>query len=66
LALLPGVFLGLFGSILFALVARQFERPPLPIYFLPIVLTTAYFAACRIILAPSWNRRAELLSGRSR
>jgi H+/Cl- antiporter ClcA len=64
LSLLPGIALGLFGSILFALIAREFDRPPLPIYVLPLVLTAAYFAACRIILAPSWNRRANLLSGR--
>lgn len=64
LAAFPGLFLGLLGSILFALIARQFDRPALPVYFLPVVLTTAYFAACRIILAPSWNRRANLLSGR--
>jgi hypothetical protein len=66
LALLPGVFLGLIGSILFRLLTWGLGRPALSVAAFPIVLTTAYFFVCRFLLAPAWNRRAKLLSnGRS-
>lgn len=63
MAVLPGVFFGLLGSILYVLIARAIEHPPLPIYVLPILFTAACFGACRVVLAPSWNRRATLLMG---
>ena len=64
IAVLPGVFFGLLGSIFYALMARLTEQPALPIYVLPMLFTIACFAACRVVLAPSWNRRATLLLGR--
>jgi hypothetical protein len=64
IALLPGIFFGLLCSISYALIARAFDRPPVAIHVLPILFSAAYFAALRIVLAPSWNRRAALLMGR--
>jgi hypothetical protein len=64
IAVLPGIFFGLLFSIVYALIARAFGHPPLPIFVLPILFSVACFAACRIVLAPSWNRRATLLMGR--
>jgi hypothetical protein len=64
IAVLAGVFFGLLGSILYALIARAGDHPPLPLPVLPILFSAAIFGACRIVLAPSWNRRATLLLGR--
>lgn len=66
LATLPGVLLGLVGSIVFRLFTLVLERPGLPVGVFPFVLTMAYFFILRFVVAPSWNRRATLLSnGRS-
>ncbi|HMJ10808.1 MAG TPA: hypothetical protein VK524_05345 [Polyangiaceae bacterium] len=64
IALLPGIFFGLLCSIVYALIARPFAHPPLPIHVLPILFSAAIFAGWRLVLAPSWNRRAMLLMGR--
>jgi hypothetical protein len=64
MAALPGVFFGLLCSILYALSARAFEHPTMPIYVLPILFSAACYGVCRVVLAPSWNRRARLLMGR--
>ncbi len=64
LAILPGVFLGLIGSIVFRLITLVLGRPALPVGIFPLVLTLAYFLVCRFVLAPSWNRRASLLTNR--
>lgn len=63
IAVLPGILFGLLGSILYVLIARLTEQPALPVYVLPILFSAACFAACRVVLAPSWNRRATLLMG---
>lgn len=66
LAIMPGVAFGLLGSISFQVVAQLLVRPALPLYAFPLLLTTFYFCVVRLLLAPSWNRRADLLSnGRS-
>jgi hypothetical protein len=62
LAMFPGVTLGLLGSILFRALAHRLGRPALPIYVFPFLLTAFYFFLCRMLLAPSWNRRAALLT----
>jgi hypothetical protein len=64
IAVLPGIFFGLLCSILYALVARAADRPALPLHVLPVLFSAACFALCRIVFAPSWNRRATLLMGR--
>jgi hypothetical protein len=63
IALLPGIFFGLLCSILYALVARAVDRPALPLHVLPVLFSAACFGLCRIVFAPSWNRRATLLLG---
>jgi hypothetical protein len=59
---LPGLCLGLLGSVLCAMVARFLGKPALPVYVFPLFLTVAYFVACQLIIVPSWNRRAARLS----
>lgn len=62
LAILPGVALGLFGSILLGAIALVLGRPTLPVYVFPLLLSTFYFLVCRVVLAPAWNRRASMLT----
>jgi hypothetical protein len=66
LAVLPGSALGLFGSLVYRFLAALLGRPALPVFVFPILLTAFYFLTCRFLLAPPWNRRANLLTrGRS-
>jgi hypothetical protein len=64
IAIISGVFVGLLFSIVYALIARLVDHAPLPLHVLPVLFSAACFGACRIVLAPSWNRRATLLMGR--
>jgi hypothetical protein len=61
-AVLLGVPLGLFGSILLSLFARLVEqRAPALMYF-PVVLTLGYWCVARFTLARAWNLRAARLA----
>jgi hypothetical protein len=62
LATFPGLALGLLGSVLVGALAHSLNRPSLPVYVFPSLLTGFYFLVCRMLLAPSWNRRAALLT----
>lgn len=62
LAGLPGVCLGLLGSILLLLVCRAVGKDAPPVYAFPLALTGVYFAVCRLTIAPAWNRRAQRMS----
>ncbi|HMA93666.1 MAG TPA: hypothetical protein VKP30_13335 [Polyangiaceae bacterium] len=62
LAILLGGGFGALGNILLLLIARALERPALPIFAFPLLLTAFYFLASCLVLAPSWNRRASLLT----
>lgn len=62
LAILPGAAFGLLGSNLLGAVATLLGRPVFPIYLFPFTLSAFYFLLCRLVLAPAWNRRANLLS----
>ncbi len=64
IAVLIGGAFGLAGSIVLALMARAAQRPPLPIYVFPLVLTAVYFCVCQLSIVPAWNRRALRLSKR--
>jgi hypothetical protein len=59
---LPGVAFGLLGSFITRALGVLLERPTGSPLAFPLVLTVFYFLACRVVLAPAWNRRAELLS----
>lgn len=62
LALLPGVPLGLVGSIIYRMLALHLGRPWLPVYVFPTLLSGFYFLVGRVFLAPPWNRRAAKLT----
>ena len=61
-ALLLGVPLGLFASIVLLLAARLLERPAPPLIGFPLVLTFGYWLIAHITLARAWNRRAARLA----
>ncbi|HEY8944150.1 MAG TPA: hypothetical protein VIM73_07805 [Polyangiaceae bacterium] len=63
-ALLLGVPLGLFGSIVVALMARELGKAPPALLVFPVVLTAVYFFAAQLTLFRAWNRRAQLLARR--
>lgn len=62
MAALPGIGLGLFGSILLLLAARAVGQAAPPVYAFPLALTCIYFAVCRLTIVPAWNRRAARIS----
>lgn len=62
LAILPGVGFGLFGNIVLLVIARTLSRPSIPVYAFPLMLTAFYFLLSCLLVAPSWNRRASLLT----
>ena len=64
-AVLIGGAFGLPGSILLGLMARAAQRPALPVYVFPLVLTAVYFCVCQLSIVPAWNRRALRLSKRA-
>jgi hypothetical protein len=61
LALLPGVAFGALGTLVLEAAARTLSQPLVPWYSFPATLIGLYFAACLLIVAPAWNRRAERL-----
>jgi hypothetical protein len=62
LAVLVGGGFGVPGSVLLALIARAAQRPPLPLFVFPLVLTIVYFSICQLSIVPAWNRRAQALA----
>jgi hypothetical protein len=66
LALIPAALFGALGSLALDLAARTFEQPPVPWYSFPATLLGLYFAACSLLVAPPWNRRAARLARISR
>jgi hypothetical protein len=62
MALIPGIVLGAFGSMLLELAAVALEQPPVPRLAFPLSLVFLYFVACWSLVAPAWNRRAERLA----
>lgn len=61
-ALLLGLPLGLFATILLTVLARVFERPAPSLAYFPLVLTVAYAIVGHFTLARAWNRRAERMA----
>jgi hypothetical protein len=62
MALLPGLVLGVFGSMLLELAAVALEQSPVPRLAFPVGLVLLYFFACWCVIAPAWNRRADRLA----
>lgn len=61
-AVLVGVPLGLFGSIVVSLIARSLEKPIPPVLAFPLALTAIYFVIGRFTIVRAWNRRATRLA----
>jgi len=62
MAALPGICLGLLGSILLLLLSQAAGKAAPPVYAFPLALTGIYFLACRLTIVPAWNRRAARIS----
>jgi hypothetical protein len=61
-AVLLGVPLGLFGSIVMSLFARFVHEPAPGLLYFPLVLTLGYWCVASLTLARAWNLRAARLS----
>jgi len=61
MALIPGLCFGALGAWILNYAAFAFDKPAVPWYSFPITMVGLYFAACSLMVAPAWNRRAERL-----
>ena len=61
-AVLLGLPLGLFGTIVMALFARLVSQPAPALAYFPVILTVAYWIVAQVTLARAWNRRALRLA----
>lgn len=61
-AVLLGLPLGLLGSILVAVVARELGKSPPDLFVFPAALIAVYFLAGWLTVFRAWNRRAARLS----
>lgn len=61
-AVLLGVPLGLFGSILMTLFARLVDQQAPALLYFPVVLTVGYWCVAQFTLARAWNLRAARLA----
>jgi hypothetical protein len=61
-AVLLGLPLGLFGTIVMGLFARAVAQPAPGLFYFPILLTAAYGIVGHITLVRPWNRRAARLA----
>jgi len=62
LSSLLGVFYGVLGNVVLALLARGSAQGAPPGWAMPLTLTAAYFICARLSVAAAWNRRAPLVS----
>ncbi len=60
-ALILGLVFGAVGSGILNYAAFEFGKPAVPWYSFPITMVGLYFAACSMMVAPAWNRRAARL-----
>jgi hypothetical protein len=60
-ALILGLLFGAVGTWILNYAAFEFGKPALPWYSFPITMIGLYFAACSLMVAPAWNRRAARL-----
>jgi hypothetical protein len=61
-AVLLGIPLGLFGSILMSLFAVLVHQPAPALLYFPVVLTVGYWCVAQVTLARAWNQRASRLA----
>lgn len=61
-SVLLGLPLGLFGSILIGIIARQLDKSPPALLLFPAVLVTLYFVTAQLTVFRAWNRRAVRLA----
>lgn len=61
-AVLLGLPLGLFGTIVMTLFARLVSQPAPALAYFPAILTVAYWVVAQVTLARAWNRRALRLA----
>lgn len=61
-SVLLGLPLGLFGSILIGLIARELGKTPPAVFLFPAVLTALYFVSAQLTVFAAWNRRAARLA----
>lgn len=61
MALVPGLAFGVLGTWILNFAAFEFGQPALPWYSFPVTMIGVYFAACWLMVAPAWNRRAARL-----
>ena len=61
---LLGLFYGMLGNVVLALLARTGSAGKPPMWMMPALLTGMYFVCAQLSIVAAWNRRARALSRR--
>lgn len=64
IAALLGLFYGMLGNVMLALLAQAGPAGKPPMWAMPAVLTAMYFVCAQLSIAAAWNRRARSLARR--
>lgn len=64
LSALLGLFYGMLGNVVLALLARTGSAGKPSLLMMPALLTAMYFVCAQLSIVPAWNRRARLMSRR--
>ncbi|HKY40264.1 MAG TPA: hypothetical protein VJN18_30225 [Polyangiaceae bacterium] len=61
---LLGLFYGMLGNVVLALLAKTGSAGKPPIWMMPVILSAMYFVSAQLSIVGAWNRRARQLSRR--
>jgi H+/Cl- antiporter ClcA len=64
IAAVLGVFYGMLGNVVLALLAKTGSAGKPPIWMMPTILTGMYFVSAQLSIVGAWNRRARQTSRR--
>lgn len=64
LATLLGLFYGMLGNVMLALMAQAGPGGKPPLWAMPALLTAMYFVCAQLSIVAAWNRRARATSRR--
>ena len=64
LATLLGLFYGMLGNVMLALMAKAGPGGKPPLWAMPALLTVMYFVCAQLSIVAAWNRRARATSRR--
>lgn len=62
---LLGLFYGMLGNVVLALLAKVGPQGKPPVWLMPALLTAVYFVCAQLSVAAAWNRRARSILRRA-